>query len=110
MATDADQIVVDDDDDGEIAAAAAAAAEPPAAAAAGGAAGSVAVAVDFPVGEGAEPEQKVPQRASEAPADWLTCEVPKWVCLVAVVWCGYMRHHQSCPSVCAESGMLSPSC
>ena len=102
MATDADQIVVDDDDDGEIAAAAAAAA--------GGAAGPVAVAVDFPVGEGAEPEQKVPQRASEAPADWLTCEVPKWVCLAAVVWCGYMRHHQSCPSVCAESGMLSPSC
>lgn len=103
MATDADQIVVDDGDDGEIAAAAAAAA-------AGGAAGAVAVAVDFPVEEGAGPEQKVPQRASEAPADWLTCEVLKWVCLAAVVWCGCTRHHQSCPSVCAESGMLSPSC
>ncbi len=105
MATDADQIVVGDDV-GEAAVAAAAAAVAGAAAVAAAAAG----AVDFPVGEGAEPELKVPQRASEAPADWLACEVPKWVCLAAVVWCGYMPHHLSCPSVCAESGMLSPSC
>lgn len=99
MATDPDQIVVGDDG-GE---AAAAAAGPVAGAAAG-------AAVGIPVGEWAEPEPKVPQKASEAPADWLTCEVLKWVCLAAVVWCGYMPHHLSCPSVCAESGMLSPSC
>ena len=106
MATDADQTVVADDDDGGGVAVAAAAA----AVARLGGADLVAVAVDFPVGEGAEPEPKVPQRASEAPPDWLTYEVLKWVCLAAVVWCGCTLHHQSCPSVCAESGMLSPSC
>lgn len=104
MATDADQIVVDDGDAGEVAVAAAAAA------ASGAGLVAVAVAVGFPAGAGAGPEQKVPQRASEAPPDWLTYEVLKWVCLAAVVWCGYTRHHQSCPSVCAESGMLSPTC